>query len=374
MTAVITGGFGFLGWHLASRLVALHDVHPVRLGRSQFDDADQLRAAVAGADVIYHVAGVNRAASDDEVEAGNRQLATRLAEAIVDIGRPVHVVFANSIQSSLDNPYGRGKAAAAEILAGATSKCGGTFADVVLPNLFGEHGRPDYNSFVATFAARIAAGDTPTIVEDREVPLLHVQQAARALLDAGQHRVESRIKPAGTPATVSSVLDKLTHFDRLYRTGEIPAIADPFDLDLFNTYRSYVFPERFPIRPAVHADARGELFEAIRFHGGRCQAYASTTVPGATRGEHYHLHKVERFVVLRGEAEIGFRRLLHDDVITFRVSGDEPVILDMPTLWVHNLRNVGSGELITFFWSDQLLDPENPDQYYDTVCPGDQPS
>lgn len=369
MTTVITGGHGFLGWHLASRLVALHESEAIRLGRDEFDDPVRLREALADVEVVHHVAGVNRADSDEEVERGNIELARRLSEALLTVGRPVHVVFANSIQADLDNPYGRGKSAAAEIIAAATTKIGGTFADVVLPNLFGEHGRPGYNSFVATFSARIAAGEAPTIIEDREVPLLHVQQAARALIEAGDERVDGRWAPAGTASTVSTVLAKLTHFDELYRFGEIPAIGDPFDLDLFNTYRSYVFPERFPIRPTVHSDARGDLFETIRHHGGTSQAYASTTVPGATRGEHYHLHKVERFVVLKGEAEIGFRRLLHDDVITFRVSGDEPAVLDMPTLWVHNLRNVGSSELITFFWSDQLLDPADPDQYYDTVCP-----
>lgn len=371
MTAVITGGFGFLGWHLACRLIALHQQAPLRLGRTDFENDATLSAALTDADVVFHVAGVNRADSDAAVESGNVALAERLAGAILVADRPVHVVYANSIQSRQANPYGRGKARAAHIVAEAVSSVGGTFADVLLPNLFGEHGRAGYNSFVATFASLIANGANPTVVEDREVPLLHVQAAARALVDAAIRRESHQSCPPGTPVTVSSVLEKLLAFDGLYQTGQIPAIDEQFDLDLFNTYRSFTFPNRFPIVPKVHADERGTLFETVRFHGGRCQAYASTTVPGATRGEHYHLHKVERFIVLKGEAEIGFRRLLHDEIITFKVSGEEPVILDMPTLWVHNLRNVGDGELITFFWSDQLLDPISPDQYYDTVCPGD---
>ena len=40
----------------------------------------------------------------------------------------------------------------------------------------------------------------------------------------------------------------------------------------------------------------------------------------------------------------------------------------MPTLWVHNIRNVGDSELVTMFWADQLLDPENPDQYPETIA------
>ncbi len=84
----------------------------------------------------------------------------------------------------------------------------------------------------------------------------------------------------------------------------------------------------------------------------------SSTRPGHTRGDHYHLRKVERFFVIAGEAEISLRRLLHDDVVTFRLSGERPSFVDMPTMWVHNIRNVGDGELVTLFWSDQLLDAD----------------
>jgi UDP-2-acetamido-2,6-beta-L-arabino-hexul-4-ose reductase len=94
-------------------------------------------------------------------------------------------------------------------------------------------------------------------------------------------------------------------------------------------------------------------------------------VPGAQRGDHYHLRKVERFFVVKGEAEIALRRLLHDDVVTFRLSGDRPSFADMPTLWVHNIRNVGDDDLVTVFWADQLLDPQHPDQYPERVTPGE---
>ncbi len=66
-------------------------------------------------------------------------------------GRPIRVVFANSIQAGNGTPYGVGKERAAHVLASAAGTAGGHFVDVLLPNLFGEHGRPAYNSFVATF-------------------------------------------------------------------------------------------------------------------------------------------------------------------------------------------------------------------------------
>ena len=364
----ITGGHGFLGWHLSCRLRALHGIEPHRLRREVVCDPERLVASLTGVETIYHVAGVNRADHGDEVEHGNLDLARRLAEAIRRLGRPVHVIYANSIQADLDNAYGRGKRGAAAIMDDALRQAGGTLADVMLPNLFGEHGRPSYNSFVATFADAVAGGRDPTVSQDRSVPLLHAQRAAACLVEASGQRRSSVQRPVGTPRTVVDVLETLREFQAQYgERGEIPDLSDSFTVDLFNTYRSYLFPHRFPIFPTVHDDARGSLFETVRAHGGTGQTFVSTTRPRATRGEHYHLHKVERFAVLKGEAKISLRRLLHDEVVTFRLSGDRPGYVDMPTLWVHNISNVGSSELVTMFWSDQLLDPDRPDQYPERV-------
>jgi UDP-2-acetamido-2,6-beta-L-arabino-hexul-4-ose reductase len=76
---------------------------------------------------------------------------------------------------------------------------------------------------------------------------------------------------------------------------------------------------------------------------------------------------VERFVVVRGQAEICLRRVLHDEVLRFEVSGDEPAVVDMPAMWAHNITNTGSEELVTLFWSNDLFDPANPDTYAEAV-------
>ncbi|WP_036491265.1 polysaccharide biosynthesis C-terminal domain-containing protein [Nocardioides sp. CF8] len=367
MTTAITGGYGFLGWHTACRLRAVHGTEPVRLGRADFADPAVLAQALTGVDRIVHIAGVNRAENDEAVELGNIELARTLAAAIKAAGRPMDVVFANSVQADLDNAYGRGKAAAADLIGDAVRASGGRFADLLLPNLFGEHGRPGYNSFVATFAHEVAAGRTPTVSGDREIPLLHAQGAAAALIAALGSDVREVV--AAESRGIGEVLALLQRSHELYATsGEIPPLPGQFEVDLFNTYRAAAFPQMWPLSPQVHADNRGDLFETVRAHGGTGQAFVSTTNPGQVRGEHYHLHKVERFFVVKGEAEISLRRLLHDDVVSFRLSGDKPSFVDMPTLWVHNIRNVGGSELVTMFWADQLLDLDNPDQYPEKVA------
>ena len=113
------------------------------------------------------------------MEEGNVALAQQLADAVRAGGRPVHLVYANSVQARTDNAYGRGKRAAGEILREAAAAVGGTMADVLLPNLFGEHGRPGYNSFVATFCHEVRTGRQPQVTGDRPIPLLHAQRRRR---------------------------------------------------------------------------------------------------------------------------------------------------------------------------------------------------
>jgi UDP-2-acetamido-2,6-beta-L-arabino-hexul-4-ose reductase len=321
------------------------------------DSWTELDAAVAEADAVIPVAGVNRA-DDAELVDGNTGLAEDVARAVSASGRPVRIVYANSIQSGNETPYGVGKQQAAGVLARAAAATGGTLVDVRLPNLFGEHGRPGYNSFVATFIDAVVAGAEPDIV-DRPIGLLHVQRAAQALIDALD---EDEVTPLVTETSVGEVWNHLRRFHDTYLpSGDLPELADDLALDLFNSYRAALFPSRYPISLTPRSDQRGRLVETVRNHGSGGQTFVSTTVPGVTRGEHYHLRKIERFVVLEGEATIELRRMFSDEVITFAVSGESPSAIDMPTMWSHNITNTGDTTLTTLFWTDSLFDPDNPD-------------
>jgi UDP-2-acetamido-2,6-beta-L-arabino-hexul-4-ose reductase len=366
MTAplVITGAFGFLGWHVRVLARALGLPAPLLVDRDDFATPARLAEIVDGADRVVHLAGLNRG-EPSQVATGNVELAGALVRAIQQCATPPKVVaFANSVQAGNGTPYGDSKAAAADLLAEATRWSGATFEDVRLPNLFGEHGRPHYNSVVATFCRMLAEGATPQIDHDRTLDLMHVTDAAALALGVGS--------PLGSPAeptrrTVRQLADQLGGFAEVYRTGDIPVLASSFDVRLFNTYRSHCFPAHYPIRLPRHADARGELVEAVKAHGGGGQTFFSTTRPGITRGQHFHLAKVERFLVVRGEAEIALRRVLHDDVIRFRVSGREPVVVDMPTMWAHSITNVGDDDLLTLFWANEVFDPACPDTFAEAV-------
>ncbi|MBK9157597.1 MAG: capsular biosynthesis protein [Micropruina sp.] len=361
-TVAMTGADGFLGWHTKC---ALHSVgiETVEVPVGDAFDQDQAVAALAGADRLIHLAGVNRG-TDDEVAQGNALFATQIAGALASTDSPPAAIsYANSIQADNGSVYGSAKARAADVLAGAAATVGATFADVRLPNLFGEHGRPFYNAVTSTFCHLLATGGNPSVEVDRDLTLLHAQDAAEVLAGlAGEAALVER----ATTLTVSGLLDRLRIIAATYADGTIPALATPFDRDLVNTYRSYTI-DRLPWPLVRHADARGSFFETIKVVAGQGQTSFSTTVPGVTRGDHYHRRKIERFVVLDGRATMRIRRMFTHEVRTFEVTGEAPVAVDMPTMWTHNITNTGDSTLFTQFWISAIYDPTNPDTVLEAV-------
>jgi UDP-2-acetamido-2,6-beta-L-arabino-hexul-4-ose reductase len=365
MKIAVTGANGFLGWHTRCTLRARGGYEVVAITRDVIADPARFQLALSRSDVVIHIAGVNRA--PDDLLQENVSLAKQLTDALDRAGEHPAVVYANSIQGGSGSPFGQTKQAAADHLTGWGHRTGTPVADVRLPNLFGEQSRPHYNSVVATFCYELAHGGTPTIVNDREIPLLHVQDAVDQMLDLADKRAAGVFQLEGSPTVVSALMKKLIGFHDLYLTGQIPDIGLRLDRALFNTYRSFCFPDHYPIRPTLRSDSRGDLFECLRSHGSKSLAFCSTSNPGVTRGEHFHLRKIERFLVLRGTGVIALRRLFDHRIVRFAVSGGTPAIIDMPTMWTHSITNVGVDELLTLFWADEILDAEHPDTYPERV-------
>jgi UDP-2-acetamido-2,6-beta-L-arabino-hexul-4-ose reductase len=361
----VTGAGGFLGWHLRCALLA-RGIEATPVDSTALRDPQRLDRVLAGADAVFHLAGLNRASAAD-LSAGNPACATALTSSLRRLDLSPTVIYANSTQAGNGTAYGDGKHAAAMELLHWGKQSGAAVVDVRLPNLFGEHGRPHYNSVVATFCHELATGGSPSILEDRELSLLHAQDAVDVLVAGLEARRSHTVTPSGTEVTVGSLLTLLRSLSEGYAEGQIPALSGGFERDLFNTYRSFCFPALFPIHPKVHADARGDFFECTRAAGGPSQVSCSTTVAGVTRGDHFHRRKVERFQVLRGTAVIELRRLFQREVVSFRVSGDRPAVVDMPTMWSHSITNTGEAELVTLFWAADLFDPDDPDTYSDPV-------
>lgn len=363
----ITGPDGFVAWHTRCAARARWGGDLIGIGPDEYSDPTALDACIGEADAVIHLAGVNRSVDESEILTVNPLLAQKLADSLERLGRRIPVVYGNSIHSEGGSAFGVAKQRAADILTTWGQRVDAPVMDVVMPNIFGEHGVPHYNSVVATFCHQLARGESPTVVDDKEIPLIHAQRIAGRLLDLAVNPEPGRIPIQGTPKYVGELLMELDHMAAQYRSGILPDLSDEFTRELFNTYRASTFPRLWPIHPPAKSDERGALVEALKAMGGQSQVFFSSTGPGFTRGQHYHLHKVERFLVLRGTGEIRLRRLFSTEVVRFPVSGDTPAIIDMPTMWAHSITNTGDDDLTTLFYADEVFDPDRPDTFAEEV-------
>ena len=147
----------------------------------------------------------------------------------------------------------------------------------------------------------------------------------------------------------------------------IPKIDTTFDLNLFNTFLSYVPHKKRLIDTELFSDERGSLTELAKVDGSEGQVFFSTTNPGKVRGEHFHMRKFERFCVVDGEATIRIRKMGSKKPYEYKVSGDDIKVIDMPLLYTHNIENTGKKKLTTVFWINEIFNKQDADTYGEKV-------
>ena len=171
---LVTGSHGFIGKNLCLALRRHGDAEVL-----EFDVGERavraLAELVAEADVVFHLAGVNR----PEDRGGVRRPATRISRATLCRGcwsdGPAcsRWSLSSSIQANVDNPYGQSKKAAEEAVLEYHEQTGAPVSIYRFPNVFGKWSRPNYNTVVATFCHNISRG-LPVTVNNPDAPMQFV--------------------------------------------------------------------------------------------------------------------------------------------------------------------------------------------------------
>lgn len=367
----ITGQNGFIGSHLYNTLgLFQEEFERIDFENTFFEDTVKLDEFVSKCDVIVHLAAMNRHDSEQFIYETNIGLVNNLVESLKRTASKAHVIISSSTQEERGNLYGQSKREGREILNRWADECGGKLTGLIIPNVFGAFGKPFYNSFIATFCHQLTHGEQPTIANDGVVKLIYVQELVEVIIN--QIRISKTVPFFEVNHTseqkVSEVLALLNDYKiKYFEGGEIPLLNSKFEHNLFNTYRSYIdYASHYPVKFTKHTDPRGAFVEIIRLGiGGQCSF--STTVPGITRGNHYHTRKIERFAVIKGKALIQLRKVGTDEVFDFYLDGDEPAYVDMPIWYTHNIKNIGEEDLYTIFWINEAFNPLDADTYFETV-------
>ncbi|MBR4171148.1 MAG: NAD-dependent epimerase/dehydratase family protein [Kiritimatiellae bacterium] len=379
-TVLVTGANGFVGKNLCLALSRCADVELLRydIGNTE----SELREFASRADFIFHLAGVNRPKDPSEFVTGNAGLTETLVGMLEESGRAIPILLSSSVQAELDNPYGKSKRLAEEVVGNYAKKAGTVGFVYRLSNVFGKWCRPNYNSAVATWCYNIARG-LPIQVRDPQatVTLVYIDDVVNEFLSAFRNAmddptgVRERMTQSGYLSvpemytrTLGEITDILYAFRKTREDFSIPDQGDPFLRKLYATYLSYLPEENFSYPLTMRADARGSFTEFIRT-SERGQVSVNVAHPGIVKGNHWHHTKHEKFLVVKGCAVIRFRRMDVPDspVIEYHVSDEKLEVVEIPPGYTHNIENVGETDLVTVMWANEPFDPERPDTFAEQV-------
>ena len=399
MNILITGAAGFVGKNLTAALQCIQDgrdrTHPglsiEQLYLYDIDSAPELlEEACQKADFVFNLAGVNRPQTQEEFMQGNFGFASTLLETLKKHHNTCPVMLSSSIQATLigryaAGEYGKSKKAGEDLFFAYGEETGAKVLVYRFPNLFGKWCRPNYNSAVATFCHNYAH-DLPITVNDPSVllELLYIDDLVDemiAALEGKEHRCEFDgvdtvlcdagrfcAAPVTHKVTLGEIVAMLDAFKAQPQTLLMPEIPhNSFAKKLYSTYLSYLPKEKaaFPLK--MNCDSRGSFTELLRTE--KCGQFSvNVSLPGITKGQHWHHTKWEFFIVVAGHGLIQQRKVGSDEVLNFEVSGDKMEAIHMLPGYTHNIINLSETEnLVTVMWANECFDPNKPDTFFEKV-------
>lgn len=407
MKVLVTGANGFVGRNLCE---ALRNIAEGKDRRGKYQSLlpltvyeydrngtqEELSFYCSAADFVFNLAGINRPKDPSEFMKGNMEFGETLLNLLEHHGNKCPVMLSSSVQASLEgryagSPYGESKLAGEELLFDYQERTGAKAMVYRFPNLYGKWCRPRYNSAVATFCDAIA-NDREFQVNDPsvELELLYIDDLVTAMLDAlvgdvrrcryaGAECVPAEdgrycYAPGAQKASLGEIVGLLKGFRDARETLTVPNLEDgSFSKKLYSTFLSYYEPGRFAYSLKPNVDARGSFTEFLRTPD-RGQISVNVSKPGITKGNHWHMSKWEKFLVVSGTAKIKLRKVGADQegnpypVDEYVVTGGDMRVVEMIPGYTHSITNLSDAEdLVTVMWANEPFDPENPDTYYDLV-------
>ena len=404
---LVTGAKGFVGRNLCEALKNIADgkdrrekyqsLLPLTVYEYDRDGTqEELSLYCATADFVFNLAGINRPKDPSEFMEGNKGFGETLLGLLERHGNKCPVMLSSSVQASLEgryagSPYGESKLAGEELLFDYAARTGATALVYRFPNLYGKWCRPRYNSAVATFCDAIA-NDREFTVNDPsvELELLYIDDLVTAMLDAlvgDVHRCcyagagcvpaeDGRYcyAPGAQKATLGEIVGLLEGFRDAREMLSVPDLAEgSFSKKLYSTFLSYYEPGDFAYDLKPNVDQRGSFTEFLRTPE-RGQVSVNVSKPGITKGNHWHMSKWEKFLVVSGAASIKLRKVgVNQDgnpypVDEYIVHGEDMRVVEMIPGYTHSITNLSdTDDLVTVMWANEPFDPKNPDTFFEEV-------
>ncbi|MBN2801532.1 MAG: NAD-dependent epimerase/dehydratase family protein [Deltaproteobacteria bacterium] len=350
-----------------------HEFYDEELGAIDFEAQKKsldkkLENYCKDADFIFHLAGVNRPENVEDFVTGNVNLTGQITDILIKNNLKTPLLLSSSIQALQDNPYGRSKLEAEQVVFDYSSKSGAEVYVYRLTNLFGKWSRPNYNSVIATFCHNMTHGEDITVNDPEiEITLAYIDDVAKEFINAfkGNSLRDGKFCKVEKSYTVKlgKIVELLEQFVESRESLVTPDLADEFTKKLHATFLSYLPPQLFTYPLKMNVDNRGSFTEFIKSSSSG-QVSINVSKPGITKGEHYHHTKNEKFMVVSGQGEIRLRSIDSNRIIIYTVKGEELKVVDIPPGYTHNITNTGKTDMVTVMWVNEIYDPENPDTFF----------
>ncbi len=369
MKILITGADGFIGKNLCEHLKEMNDVDIIKFDKN--DDFSIIEKSIKDIDFIFHLAGVNRPKDIEEFYKGNIDLTVSIIKLLKENNLTTPILFTSSIHAIKDNDYGKSKKKAEDLLFDYNKN--NNVYIYRLYNVFGKWCRPNYNSVVATFCYNVAHNIELTIDNETvELELIYIDDIIEEfikVLKGGKHTKKRKgfcyIVPS-YKITIGELAKQILNFKEYMESTLVPQTGNLFIKKLFSTYLSYVELNDMIYLPKMNVDHRGSFTELIKTID--CgQVSVSVSKPGVVRGNHYHHTKMEKFIVIKGDAKITFQHVITEEKKEFKVSDKILKIVNIPVGYTHKIENTGDDEMILLLWGNEIFDPTKPDTYFKEV-------
>lgn len=364
-TISIIGSDGFIGKNFALFLKSSSKKFKVyEINRKS--KRESIIQIINNSDIIINCAGVNRPKSKSEFHA-NYKICRFIIENLISTKKK-KLIHISSTKISDKNIYGKTKRKAEkELIKSQDSNL--SIRIIRCPNVFGKWSKPNYNSVVATFCYNIIRNKKNKIFdENNKIQLIYIDDLCETIMNeintekniGNFIKIDKKFIKSSTPKII---LDKIKLFQKYRYQKLIPDFKDTFTKNLYSTFLTFLPKKLFKYSILKKSDKRGSFVEFLKTSNSGQISYIKINSK-LSRGNHYHMSKVEKFLLLNGRCKFEFKNMKNPkENINFIINSKKTEIMETIPGWLHSVKNLSNYPIYLIIWANEIFDKLKPDTY-----------